>query len=238
MKKETKTMILIYTLLVVILVILIVFTSIILSNPKKKSQENSGSVQKVDVERYPPVNNECTFDVKLSEYQSLTQAGCKNGYTRYNINDITVDEIQIKVSVIYSDKERKKTGLYINDTRVSNNIDSITYFKFGIFDSKLFVLDINNSESNVMVFNTKGEKIYDLSNILSKEKIKDLSTGDTVIKTSDLDPASFSFNEGAFEFSSKLDKCQTGTNSNGSHYKVTYKKDKFEKPEFISLVSC
>ena len=69
-------------------------------------------------------------------------------------------------------------------------------------------------------------------------KIKDLATGDTNVKPSNIDPNSFSFIEGSFEFSSRLDKCQTGTNSIGSHYKVTYKNEKFEKPEFMNLVSC
>ena len=81
-------------------------------------------------------------------------------------------------------------------------------------------------------------KLYDLRQYLEKEKTKELATGDTYIKTKDIDSSTYSFNEGYFEFSTKLNKCQEGSNSNGSHYKVSYKKEIFEKPEFINLIKC
>ncbi len=236
--KNGKILILIYMLIIIALIAIIFLTKEVLSIPKPKEKEYERTVEKLDINPYPNVNEECTFNVSLSQYQSLSSAGCTGGYTRYDINDVKIDEVPIKVSVIYSDKEQRKTGLFVNDKAITTKVDSIANFKFGIFDSKLFVLDLNNSESNVLAVNQKGEKIYNLKAVLKEKKIKELATGDTTVKNKNLDPASFIFYEGGFEFNSTLSECQVGSNSKGSHYKVAYKNEKFEKPEFMNLIEC
>ena len=232
---KDKNMMTIYILILIILTAVITITMITLSGPKPSPKPNEGEIQKVEVDSYPTVNDECTFNIKLSDYKTLTEAGCKDGYTRYNIDDIMIDDKNVKVSVVYSDKDKKGTGLYVNDNRVARNVESIANYKFGSFDNKLFVLD-KNKETNVLVFNSKGEKVYDLKSYLEKNKVKELATGDTYIKSKNVDPNSFSFYEGYFEFSSKLDKCQG--EGKGSRYKVSYKNEKFEKPEFLKLIEC
>lgn len=236
--KNGKILILIYILILIALIAIIFLTKQVLSIPKPKIIEPARTVEKLDVNPYPNVNEECTFNITQSEYQALTTAGCTGGYTRYDINDIKINELQVKVSVIYSDKNGRKTGLFVNDKVITNKVDSIANFKFGIFDSKLFIIDYNNNESNVLVVNQKGKKIYDLKEVLEEKRIKELATGDTTVKNKNLDPASFTFYEGGFEFNSSVSTCQTGSNSKGSHFKVIYKNEKFEKPEFMNLIEC
>ena len=240
MKREKRQMLLIYTIIFIIIVLIILLTKEVMSTVKKEKpkKEDNRTVQKVDTNPYPNVNKECTFDVKLGEYQALTSPGCEGGYTRYNITDIVVNETPMDVSVIYSDKSQVKTGLFINDKKVKSGLDSITNLNFGIFDSKLFVLDKTNNEANVLAFNNIGKKVYNLSDVLEKEKVKDLSTGETVISTKNLNSSTFGFAEGSFEFDSVSSKCENSDKLKGSHYKVVYKGEKFEVPEFVSLNNC
>lgn len=239
MKREKSGMGLIYFLIFVIIILVIALAYVIIDSlPEKNTKTTSGTIEKLEVEPYPTVNTECTFDVTRAEYQALTAAGCTGGYTRYNITDIVINEVPINVSVIYSDTKQVKTGLFINDVKMTSTVDSISNFKFGIFDSKLFVYDTNNNEANALAFNSKGKKVYDLKEVLEKSKIKDLSTGDTNIKANTLNPNSFRFNEGSIEFDSVSNNCQNGETSSGSHYKVVYEGTKFEKPEFMNLVNC
>ena len=142
------------------------------------------------------------------------------------------------VSIIYSDKKQKKVGVFVKDKRVTNKLDDIKNVVFGIFDNNLFIFDKSGKESNIFAFNSLGKEIYNLKNVLSKNKIKDLATGDTYIDVSKLDPNSFIFTNGSIEFNSIANECKEGVKASGSKYKVTYSKEKFNKPEFQSLVNC
>ena len=217
-----------------------VFTKVIIDSVRKEEpkQVEPTPVQKEKVSPYPTVNEECTFDVSISDYNQLSSAGCEGGYTRYNIGNIVLNEIPLKVSVIYSDKNQIKTGLFINDKKIKSNIDSVGNFKFGIFDNKLFILDKNNGEANAFAFNSEGKEIYNLKTVLENEKVTDLSTGDTYISVKTLNRDTFKFTEGAIEFDSISNSCENGEKSKGSHYKVTYNDEKFEKPEFMELIGC
>ena len=172
MKREDRQMLLIYFLVFIVIVLLIILTKVVISSVKKP-ESNEGRaepIQKMDIDPYPNVNEECTFDVDFLNYNSLTQAGCENGYTRYNINNVIIDEAKIAVSVIYSDKQQLKTGLFINDKKVKSNIDKVENIKFGIFDNKLFILDKTNGEANALAFNSKGEEVYNLKTVLCCQK--------------------------------------------------------------------
>lgn len=240
MKREDKQMILLYFLIFIIIVLLIMLTKVITSSVKKEQPKESANepIQKLEINPYPNVNEECTFDVSLNEYNALTMAGCEGGYTKYNINNINLNETSLKVSIVYSDKEQIKTGLFINDKKVKSNIDAVQNIKFGIFDNKLFIHDVTNNEANALAFNSEGKEVYNLKTILENEKITDLSTGDTKISSKTLNKTTFIFKEGSIEFDSISNNCQNGEKSKGSHYKVTYKDEKFEKPEFMELISC
>jgi len=224
-------LIFIYILILVVIVAVVLLTKIVLDRPKPKVQTEERVVQTLDVNPYPNVNNECTFNVSLNDYHSLKTAGCTGGYTRY---DIALDELPLKISIVYSDKDQPKTGVFVNDRKLTSEVEDIANIKFGIFDSKLFMLNIG--DNNVYAVNEKGELIYNLEEELKENKIKEFAVGDKNIKIEDLDPSSFNFYEGGFEFNSKLDACEG--NSKGSHYKVTYKNEKFNKPEFMNLIEC
>ena len=240
MKREDRQMVLIYFLIFIIIVLIITLTNVIINSVKKPQPKVSKSepIKRTEINPYPNVNEECTFDVSLSEYNALTMAGCEGGYTRYNVKDININETALNVSIIYSDKEQIKTGLFINDKKIKSNIDRVENIKFGIFDNKLFIHDKTNNESNALAFNSEGKEVYNLKTVLEKEKITDLSTGDTNITTKTLNRDTFIFAEGYIEFDSVSNNCENGEKSKGSHYKVTYKDEKFEKPEFMGLISC
>ena len=221
----------IYFLIIVAVVAIVFLTKIVLERPKQVAEPEERNVQTLDVNPYPNVNEECTFNISLNDYHSLKTAGCTGGYTRY---DIALDELPLKITIIYSDKNGPKTGIFVNSTKVISKVEDITNIKFGIFDSKLFIF--NKSDNNVYVTNKKGNLIYNLDEELIENKIKEFATGDKNIKIKDLDSSSFNFYDGGFEFNSKLETCEG--NSNGSHYKVTYDKEKFSKPEFMNLINC
>ena len=237
MERENKQMIFIYTLVFIIIILLVMLTKIIIES-RPKEQQVVRPTQQIDVNPYPNVNAECTFNIKYTEYNSLTSANCQGGYTRYDINDIILEATKLNVSIIYSDKNQPKTGIFINDKQVTSNIDDISKIKLGIFENKLFILDNTNKKSNVLSYNKAGIELYNLSRIIRNEKIKDLSTGDTVISSTTIDPNSFVFAEGYIEFNSLSNNCQNGEKSKGSHYKITYKDTKFELPEFMNLINC
>ena len=81
------------------------------------------------------------------------------------------------------------------------------------------------------------DETFSLKDYLNSHKVKDLSTGDTNVKTKHLDKESFTFTDGSFEFDAITGKCNNNS-SKGSHYIVKYASDKFEKPEFIKLIEC
>ena len=238
MKRKGPSIILIYTLIFIIIVLIVLLTKIVVESNPKPERKSTVHIEKLEMNPYPNVNDECTFNLTYLGYNALTMAGCKGGYTRYDISDVILNGSTIPVSVIYSDKNKIKVGIFINNKRVTNNIDSVTNIKFGIFDNKLFILDTNNNEANALAFDSKGNQVYNLKEVLENSKIKDLSTGDTEISSATLDPTSYSFTEGVIEFSSIANECKNNEKSKGSHYKVTYNNSNFEKPEFINLVNC
>lgn len=239
MKREDKQMILIYTLIFILIILIILLTKTVINSvPKPKQNKQPSPIKQTNINPYPAVNEECTFDITLNEYNLLTKAGCEGGYTRYNVTDVNINESNLKVSIVYSDKGQNKTGLFINDKKFISNVESVDKIKFGIFDNKLFILNKSVNNINTLAFNSSGKEVYNLKAVLEKEKVADLSADNTIVDISMLNPNTFIFKEGTIEFDSISNTCQNGEKASGSHYKVTYIDEKFEKPEFAELVSC
>ena len=242
MKREKNKIILIYVLLVIVLALIVALGYVVITSTPKETESNVGHGTTVDVNPYPNVSSQCIFSVSLEEYNALTYAGCEGGYTRYDINNVVLNGNPLTLSVIYSDKGQPKAGFIVNNRRVIQKIDNVTLLKFGIFDNKLFVLDNNNNQSNVVVINSEGNTIYNLKNELEKLKIKDnafTQNGNTTpINNTNLNPASFNFADGVFTFATTSDACNNGAAASGTNYQVTYSGEKFNKPEATSPVAC
>lgn len=234
--KGNKMIYVIYILIVIIIISIVFLTKNVLKSVPKKNTYDTSGVEPLEINPYPEVDEKCVFDVSYVEFGMLTKAGCSSGYTKYNINDIVLDGNQLSLSVIFSDSKNSNDGVFVNDNRIITGIKNVSDIKFGIFGGLLFVFD--KGSSNVFSVNSKGDIIYNLSNYLKKNKVKDLSTGDVNIKLKYLDSDSFVFSDGFFEFNAITGKCQNGDSSKGSHYKVKYNGEKFDKPEFESLINC
>ena len=234
MKGEKAKLILVYILMFLIIGLLVILTIVILNNSKKENNtKSSSSAQRVDVNPYPNISEECTFNFNLNEYNAITGPLCKGGYSRYNIEGINLNGKNITAVVIYSDKDGNKAGLYINNRKVSNKVDNVMNIKLGIFDNKLFVLDKNNNEANILVFDQDTTKLYDLKETLDKAKISDPVLQNTTISAKTIEPNSFVFNANNFTFKTRIIDNQNQSIM-GSTYQVNFSKDEFSKPQFVS----
>lgn len=242
MKGEKSKIILIYVLLVIVLALIVALGYVVITSTPKETESNVGHETTVDVNPYPNVSSQCIFSVSLEEYNALTYAGCEGGYTRYDINNVVLNGTPLTLSVIYSDKGQPKAGFIVNNRRVIQKIDNVTLLKFGVFDNKLFVLDTNNNQANVVVINSEGKTIYNLKNELEKLKIKDevftANGNNKEITNTNLNPSSFNFADGVFTFATTSDACNNGAAASGTNYQVTYSGEKFNKPEATSPVAC
>ena len=221
MNREDKQMIIIYALITIIIILLVLLTKIITTDVEKPKPEPKKIPNTVDTNPFPTVSTECIFDTTLEDYSTLTKAGCENGYTRYNM-DVNLENETLKVSVIYSDITSIKTGVFIGNKKAAN-LEDITKVNFGVFDNKLFMHIKNSNETNAIAYNSKGEEVYNLKNVLEKNDIKDSSADNVNISAETLDPNSFIYTEGVIEFSSFTNTCQNGEQAKGSRYQVTYK---------------
>ena len=218
MKREETKLKLIYGLIVLIILMIIALTCVVLSNVKKPDTANNNpNAAKVDVNPYPNVNPACKISIELENYNATSTAKCENGYTEYDINNVTVDGSKLDVRVIYSDKNQIKTGLFVNDKNITSKVAAPGNFKLGIFENVLIIFDKNTSD--VYAFDKIGKKVYTLSKDLNDNNIIDPKTNQK-ITSSQLDLQTFEFRSGAFLF-----KTQSGT-----PYIVKYQNLIFEKP--------
>lgn len=234
MKREKSKLILVYLLMLLVIVLIVALTFIILNNSSKEEngESTANTTPTVDVNPYPTISDECTFNLTMDEYNALTGPGCKGGYSRYNVNDLALDGNQMNIVVIYSDKNGNKAGLYVNDRKVATTITNIASIKFGIYSSKLFILDNNNNESNVLVFNSNTEKVYDLKETLDSSKITDPILNQ-IISSTTINPNSFNFTDTYFTFQARLVDSNNVENL-GSTYQVNFTDSDFSKPTFVS----
>lgn len=234
MKREKSKLILVYLLMLLVIVLIVALTFIILNNSSKEEngESTANTTPTVDVNPYPTISDECTFNLTMDEYNALTGPGCKGGYSRYNVNGLALDGNQMNIVVIYSDKNGNKAGLYVNDRKVATTINNIASIKFGIYNSKLFILDNNNNESNVLVFNSNTEKVYDLKETLDSSKITDPILNQ-IISSTTINPNSFNFTDTYFTFQARLVDSNNVENL-GSTYQVNFTDSDFSKPTFVS----
>ncbi len=227
MKNEKGKIVLIYILMILVIVLIVALTFVVLNNSPKKNLDNVSTTnsQPLDVNPYPNVNAQCKFSVSLDEYNALSMAGCKGGYTRYDVN-ISIDGKTLVATVIYSDKTTKKTGVFINDKKAITKIDNVTNIKMGIFDNKLFIAD-NSSNTNLLVYDNAGVKLYDLKAALNEAKIKDPLLNITLTENN-IKNNTFTFGTNLFTFQTKT--TQNNQIVDGSIYQVTYNNKKFNKP--------
>lgn len=236
MKGEKNKLILVYILMIVVIGLIIALTFTILNSTKKEEpkEQTAKTVPMVDINPYPEISNECTFNLTMDEYNGLTGPKCKNGYSRYNVNNLEVNGKKLNVTVIFSDQNGNRAGLYINDKRYASKIDNVSNIKFGIYGDKLFTLDNNDGQSNVLVFSNNAVKLYDLKETLEDTKIADpaIQNIDNIVTSKTIDPNSFTFTETNITFKTRFTDTSNQT-INGSTYQVTINGDKFSKPEFV-----
>lgn len=234
MKREKSKVILVYVLMLLVIGLIVALTFIVLNSNKKEENHSTSAnnTPTVDVNPFPNISEECTFNLALDEYNVLTGPKCKNGYSRYNINGLSLGGQTINVSVIYTDQEGNKAGIYINDRRATTVVNNVTNIKFGIFDDKLFILDNNNNESNVLVFASDSTKVYDLKETLDSSEITDPILNQ-VLSSTTINPNSFNFTATNFTFQAQMTDSSNQILA-GSTYQVTFTGNEFSKPTFIS----
>ena len=235
MKGEKSKVILVYVLMLLVIGLIVALTFVVLNSNQKEENHSSSAnnTPTVDVNTYPNISEECTFNLTLDEYNALTGPRCKNGYSRYNVAGLSLGGQTLNVSIIYTDQEDdNKAGIYVNDRRATTIVNNVTNIKFGVFDDKLFILDNNNNESNVLVFASDSTKVYDLKETLESSSITDPALNQ-VLSSSTIDPNSFNFTATNFTFQAQI------TSDNqilaGSTYQVTFTGNEFSKPEFVSM---
>lgn len=234
MKGEKNKVILVYVLMLLVIGLIVALTFVVLNSNKKEENHSSSAndTPTVDVNQFPNISEECTFNLALDEYNALTGPRCKNGYSRYNVTGLSLNGQTINVSVIYTDQAGNKAGIYVNDRRATTVVNDVTNIKFSVFDNKLFILDNNNNESNVLVFASDSTKVYDLKETLESSSITDPALNQ-VLSSSTINPNSFNFTAANFTFQAQL------TSDNqvlaGSTYQVTFTGNEFSKPEFVSM---
>ena len=233
MKREKNKLILVYILMLLVIVLVIALTLVILNNSPKETHKESkpSNTPAVDINPYPTISDECTFDLTLADYSALTGPKCKGGYSRYNLNNINLGDSKLNIVIIYSDKNGAKSGLYVNNTRVINKADNLLNIRLGIFDNKLFILDKNNNEANVLVYNSNGENVYNLKDTLEEVQIIEpnfQSISSEPINTKTIDQNSFSFENSQFSFQTRL--IANNQTITGSKYIVSFTGEDFSNP--------
>lgn len=219
--------------MLLVIVLVIALTLVILNNSPKETHKESkpSNTPAVDINPYPTISDECTFDLTLADYSALTGPKCKGGYSRYNLNDINLGDNKLNIVIIYSDKNGAKSGLYVNNTRVINKADNLLNIRLGIFDNKLFILDKNNNEANVLVYNSNGENVYNLKDTLEEVQIIEpnfQSISSEPINTKTIDQNSFSFENSQFSFQTRL--IANNQTITGSKYIVSFTGEDFSNP--------
>ena len=233
MQGYKKKIVLIAILMFIVIALIVALTLVVLDSvDSSSSSSKANSTPTVDVNLYPNISDECTFDLTISEYNALTGPGCKNGYSRYNLTDVTLGDSTLDVVIIYTDLDGNKAGIYVDDKRATTIVDDVTNIKFGIFDEKLFILDKNNGESNVFAYSVDSLQIYNLKETLSDLNITDTLTN-AVVTSQTIDQDSFSFSASEFTFTVQISD-DAGQVITGSTYRVTFSGEVFADPEVVS----
>ncbi len=200
------------------------------------------------------ITEDCTFEVTSNDYSTIINGQTSNicgGFNKLVINDIVLDGKNMDVSVIYYNGDsingNNNAGFYIDDKRVVKNASKKFVNHIGVFDNKLFIFSPNDGKPNVVVYNSLGERIYDLETALAQAKISDPAftelaktntSLDTTLKNSSINSATFNFEPTGFTFSTDAkNECKVGEII-GSTYSVAFSGNDFTLPQFVSYVNC
>lgn len=250
MNEKGKT-ILVYILLFIIVILvgmLIVYAFM------SKADENSDTVKRYANPSDFDISSDCTFEMTRQEFNSIKGNTPENFCPTLNLiklTDVVLDGKKQSIDIVYSKLEvfldDTNTGFYTNDNRMTRYASTDFINTVGIFDNKFFILTTTKKGSNVAVFNSNMEKVYDLESVLKENNINDpafieLAKTNKDLKTnldiSHIDGSTMSFVNGQFTFSSTSKLGCKGNSYLGSTYKVTYVGDEFTNPEFVSLNTC
>jgi len=247
LKGEKIRVVIIYILVVLILLLVgyLIYNFFVNTNDNKP---------KTDVKNDNEISKDCTFDVKLGDYNSMISQGSSDlcgGINKINISDVALDGKQIDLEVRYYngaiDERDNESGVYIDGKRVIQYASSNYQNKFGVFDNMLFIFKKNSNDVNVVAYDGLVNKVYDLDNALVKNNISDPAFAEiaktnpglnVVVKASNIDKESFNFGPNEFSFSTvSKDNCTAGENI-GSTYKVAFSNGNFSNPEFVGYNVC
>lgn len=245
MSEKGKT-ILVYILLFVIFALVCILIGYSFLN------KTDGVADKVVNDNNVSIGSECTFEMTMHEFNGIKEIVPSNFCDTLNLiklTDVALDGKKQSVDIVYSKLEvlldDVNTGFYTNNDRMTRYASSNFINTVGIFDNKFFILNVSKKGSNVTVFNSDMEKVFDLESVLNDENITDpafveLAKTNTSLETtlniSNIDGSTMRFANGQFTFASNS---KLGCNGyTGSTYKVTYVGDEFTAPEFVNLNSC
>lgn len=241
--------ILIYILMFVIFVLVLILIGYVFLNKEDgTSKEVKHYANPSDLD----ISSECTFEMTRQEFNSInnTLNFCPT-LNLIKLIDVVLDGKKQPIEIVYSNLnvllDDTNTGFYINDNRMTRYASTNFWNKVGVFDNKFFILSVTEKGSNVIVFNSNMEKVYDLEDALNEKNITDpafleLAKTHSDLKTaldiSHIDGNTMSFVNGQFTFTSNSKLGCEGNAYSGSTYKVTYTGDEFSAPELVSLNSC
>ena len=191
------------------------------------------------------IKEECTFDVSLRNFNRLSNnvSALKlcSDYNKIIINDVTLNEENANLYIIYYNGELEvnntNLGIYLNDKQITKGASFDERNIIRIYDNMLFIKKEDIKLTNIVVYNAKGKQKYDFAYALNSIILKDKAFKDKRIYIDDVDVNSYIFDEGEFTFET-TSECTSTQEYKGSKYKVTYKNEKFKKPEFVEKISC
>ncbi|MCI9586206.1 MAG: hypothetical protein HFH45_06220 [Bacilli bacterium] len=250
MSEKGKT-VLVYILLFIIIILvigLISYAFLSKNNGSSKGVKHYANPSDLDI------SSECTFEMTWREFNSIKGNTPENFCSTLNLiklTDVVLDGESKPIEIVYSDLkvllDDTNTGFYINDNRMTRYASTDFINTVGVFDDKFFILTVTEKGTNVTVFNSNMEKVYDLESVLKKNNITDpafveLAKTNSNLKTnleiSKIDSSTMNFVNGQFTFASNSKLGCEGNSYLGSNYKVTYVGDDFTVPEFVSPNSC
>lgn len=232
---------------VVSLVIIGIITFIVLII--KKENEYNGAIKAVTGKKIN-VAEECVFDVTLKNFNRLANnvSAIKlcDSYNKIVINDVTLNEEKVDLYAIYYngalEVNNKNLGIYLNGKQITRGASFDERNVIRIYDNMLFIKKENIDDTNIVVYNSKGKQKYDFAYELNKIILEDPSfkednLKETRVTIENVDINSYIFDEGEFTFET-TSQCTSTQEYKGSKYKVTYKDEKFKKPEFLEKIAC
>lgn len=195
------------------------------------------------------ISEDCSFEMSLSEYNAMLGSDKSNlcgGMNKIIVKNISLNDEETEVEVrYYNGDQSDESGVYVFGKRIVKGAGPKNINRFGIFDNKLFILSIDDAESNITAYDSSLNKVYDLRSALASSDLSDPAfvelaktnpTLETKVNNSNIGLFNFLPNEFTFSTDSKL-QCVPG-GVNGSKYRVVFNGDTFETPQFVEYSIC